>query len=84
MACEDYPCCGHGPTSTGGDGGGCPEIDDEGRQRWRCLECGEIMPPRAPSSICYGCRNRRANMDPEEREYQDELRENYERDSGGW
>ena len=21
MMCEDYPCCGHGPGETGGDGG---------------------------------------------------------------
>jgi hypothetical protein len=64
-----------------GDGGGCPTIDDDGQTRWRCLECGDLMPPKAPSSICYDCRNRWANMEPEEREWEEQLREQREMDS---
>lgn len=54
MPCEDYPCCGHGPISTGGDGGGCP--DSEGR--FNCVECGGKLPRDATSSICMPCQRR--------------------------
>jgi len=54
--CEDYPCCGHGPASTGGDGGGCP---DE-RGRFRCVLCGHRMRSGATSAICSGCHKRAA------------------------
>jgi hypothetical protein len=64
-----------------GDGGGCPEIDEDGRRRWRCVECGELMGPGATSSICSGCLNRWAGMDPEEREWEEQLREQREMDS---
>ena len=53
MACEDFPCCGHGPAPMG-DGGGCP--DSEGR--FDCTECGGRLARNAPSSICSRCRNR--------------------------
>lgn len=46
--CEDYPCCGHGPVSSGGDGGGCPDA----RGRFRCVLCGALMPPGKTSAIC--------------------------------
>ncbi len=46
--CEDYPCCGHGPT---GDGGACP--DKSGR--FPCVECGKKLPRNASSSICVKC-----------------------------
>ena len=80
MPCEDYPCCGHGPPPMG-DGGGCPVVDEDGNERFACCECGELMKPRAPSAICSGCRNRWAAMDPDEREYEDQLREQRDRDS---
>lgn len=57
--CEDYPCCGHGPESTGGDGGGCP--DSEGR--FDCVLCGAKLPKGNHSSICNGCLNRRKELD---------------------
>lgn len=54
--CEDYPCCGHGPAPWG-DGGGCPEVDeDTGARRWRCVLCSALMPAGASSSICDDCR----------------------------
>jgi hypothetical protein len=52
--CCDYPCCGHGPVSTGGDGGGCPDKDG----RFNCVLCGVLLEKRAPSSICMDCRDR--------------------------
>lgn len=55
--CEDYPCCGHGPTSQGGDGGGCPVTYADGTQRWRCATCGKLMEVGAPSAICSECMN---------------------------
>lgn len=63
MACEDYPCCGHGPESTGGDGGGCPDADG----RFNCVLCGDKMKRGQTSAICDGCklqaRARRADVD---------------------
>ena len=50
MRCEDYPCCGHGPSPMG-DGGGCP--DSEGR--FDCVTCGKLLPKDAASSICGAC-----------------------------
>jgi len=79
MHCEDYPCCGHGPAPLG-DGGGCP--DSEGR--FDCVLCGRKLEKRAHSSICNGCISSRQNMDPEEREYQDLLDEQRERNEGHW
>lgn len=70
MRCEDYPCCGHGPPPMG-DGGGCPDEDG----CFDCCQCGGKMPKNAPSAICYDCRNAYSNMDQEEREYHDEMRE---------
>jgi hypothetical protein len=58
-----------------GDGGGCPEIDSDGQERFDCVECGAQLPARAPSAICQRCRNEYANMDPEERDYADYMRE---------
>lgn len=52
MACEDYPCCGHGPPP--GDGGGCP--DSSGR--FNCTECGRKLAKGAASSICNKCQKR--------------------------
>lgn len=52
MKCEDYPCCGHGPESTGGDGGGCP--DAEGR--FDCVLCGARMKKGQTSAICDDCK----------------------------
>lgn len=49
--CEDFPCCGHGP-SPFGDNGGCP--DEEGR--FRCVTCYERMQRGARSAICEKCR----------------------------
>ena len=48
MPCEDYPCCGHEP-------GDCPRIDEQGREHWRCVECGYELPLNATSSICSEC-----------------------------
>lgn len=70
MLCEDYPCCGHGPPPMG-DGGGCPDADG----CFDCVLCGGKLPKGAPSSICFECRDRRANMDHDEREYDDLIRE---------
>lgn len=74
MPCEDYPCCGHGPPPMG-DGGGCPDEDG----CFDCVLCGGKLPRHAPSAICTKCRNRRANMSQDEREWQDEMDE---RESG--
>ncbi len=49
--CEDYPCCGHGPESTGGDGGGCPDEDG----RFNCVLCGRKLEKGARSSVCTPC-----------------------------
>jgi hypothetical protein len=49
--CEDYPCCGHGPASTGGDGGGCPDEDG----RYKCVLCQATLEKGARSSICARC-----------------------------
>lgn len=49
--CEDYPCCGHGD-------GECPERDKMGRLRFRCVECGKMLPIGAPSSLCSKCEHR--------------------------
>lgn len=54
MKCEDYPCCGHGPASTGGDGGGCPDEDG----RFNCVLCGVKLAKNAPSCICIECKER--------------------------
>ena len=51
--CEDFPCFGHGPTSGGGDGGGCP--DSEGR--YDCVTCGRKMKRGETSAICGECRS---------------------------
>lgn len=51
MLCEDYPCCGHGPPPQG-DGGGCPEVDEDGGRRFRCVLCGVLMEAGVTSSIC--------------------------------
>ncbi len=56
--CEDYPCCGHGPESTGGDGGGCP--DEEGR--FNCVLCGHKMSRGVTSAICRKCKKPRSRM----------------------
>ena len=56
MACEDYPCCGHGTTEHGSPD--CPRIDSKGRQRWSCVGCGKELPLKAPSSICTKCQKR--------------------------
>ena len=60
MACEDYPCCGHAR-------GECPETDSKGRERWRCVDCGKLLPISATSSICAKCQRRMAQR-PEDRE----------------
>ena len=67
--CEDFPCCGHGPASTGGDGGGCP---DE-RGRFRCVECGDTLSSSASSSICQPCRKDLAFMSDDDREYREDF-----------
>jgi len=64
-----------------GDGGGCPEIDSRGRPRFRCVECDVLMAANVSSAICGACHVKRANMDPDEREYDDLIRE-YARESG--
>jgi ribosomal protein S14 len=51
MACEDYPCCGH-------EAGDCPTVDEKGRERWTCTECGRRLPLNSPSSICKRCLRR--------------------------
>jgi len=69
--CEDYPCCGH----TEPDGSTyCP--DDDGR--FACVNCGRKLEKNATSSICVRCRRRSASMDPEEREYRDQMQEQYD------
>jgi hypothetical protein len=73
MKCEDYPCCGHGPVSTGGDGGGCP--DAEGR--FNCVLCGAKLEKNAGSSICSPCRKLPSS---EHRHFADEP----EDDGGEW
>ena len=58
--CEDYPCCGH-------EAGGCPAIDAQGRQRFRCATCATLMSHNARSAVCDSChtrRNRYINEDP--------------------
>lgn len=72
--CEDYPCCGHGPPPMGDDGG-CPDEDG----CFDCVLCGGKLPRNASSAICDECREARINMDPEEREYLDHLRDQQER-----
>ncbi len=47
MPCEDFPCCGHGPSPTG-DGGGCPDVEG----RYKCVLCGTTLPRGVTSSIC--------------------------------
>ena len=69
--CEDYPCCGHGPVSTGGDDGGCP--DAEGR--FDCVTCGAKLPRGHHSAICKKCLHSRDNMSEEDREWDDMRRE---------
>jgi len=51
--CEDYPCCGH-------DEGDCPEIIN-GKERWRCIDCGKMLPIGAESSICNKCSRELSN-----------------------
>jgi Zn-finger protein len=46
--CEDYPCCGH-------ELGDCPRIDKQGREHWRCVECGIELKLNTTSSICPKC-----------------------------
>jgi hypothetical protein len=75
MRCEDFPACGHGPEPYGDDGG-CPDEDG----CFDCVLCYQKLPKNAPSSICTNCRDSRARMTPDEREYQDlldERREDY-------
>lgn len=57
MRCEDYPCCGHGPSSTGGDSGGCPDEDG----RFDCVTCGRKLSKNATSSICSRCMTHKHN-----------------------
>lgn len=61
--CEDYPCCGHGPVETGGDGGGCP--DKSGR--FNCVLCGKKLPKGATSAICNTrtCKGYRRQLEKE-------------------
>ncbi len=73
--CEDFPCCGHGPVSTGGDGGGCPDASG----RFKCVTCGKRLPKTATSSICPKCQRDRARMSDEERDYRDEMQDLYDR-----
>ena len=42
--CEDFPCCGHEP-------GDCPTADG----RFRCVECGKLLPKNATSSMHPRC-----------------------------
>jgi hypothetical protein len=54
--CEDFPCCGHAS-------GECPDIDSQGRERWRCVGgCGKRLPLTATSSICAKCQRRMNKM----------------------
>lgn len=46
--CEDFPCCGHEP-------GHCPRIGKDGREIYRCVDCGRELPKGATSSLCRGC-----------------------------
>ena len=54
MRCEDYPCCGH-------EAGGCPVVDENGTERFRCACCSILMPPKARSAVCEPCHKRRAS-----------------------
>jgi len=63
MACEDYPCCGHGPAPYG-DGGGCP--DSQGR--FKCVECGRKLAKNSSSAICPKCRARMFEREDMERQ----------------
>ena len=70
--CEDYPCCGHGPPPMG-DGGGCPDEDG----CFDCVTCGSKLPRGASSAICNDCRTSRRYLDPDERDYQDFMDEDW-------
>lgn len=61
MACEDYPCCGHGTNQWGLPD--CPEVDSKGRSIWKCVECGKRLPHTASSSICLKCQRRMREQD---------------------
>ena len=63
--CEDYPCCGHGPVSTGGDDGGCP--DENGC--FDCVLCGSTLPRGNHSSICDECIRGEKFRDPDDRDF---------------
>ena len=65
MACEDYPCCGH-------EAGGCPQIDENGAERFRCACCSVLMAPKARSAVCEPCHKRRASDEDFEPCYDDE------------
>lgn len=56
MACEDWPCCGHGTDANGQPD--CPSRDAKGREVWRCTECGRKLSRTATSSICPKCMRR--------------------------
>ena len=58
MKCEDYPCCGHGPTPYG-DGGGCPDAQG----RFNCVGCGQKLVKGAPSALCISCRQPRRGFE---------------------
>ena len=48
MRCEDYPCCGH-------ESGECPVVDENGAERFRCVKCWDLMPPKQTSAVCRPC-----------------------------
>lgn len=48
MRCEDFPCCGH-------EAGGCPQIDENGAERFHCARCSVLMAPKARSAVCEPC-----------------------------
>ena len=65
MACEDYPCCGH-------EAGGCPQIDENGAERFRCACCSVLMAPKARSAVCEPCHKRRRASDEDFEPYYDD------------
>lgn len=71
--CEDYPCCGHGPSPMG-DGGGCPDAQG----RFKCVECGRRMPKSATSAICAKCHRKSSSQSEEDREYAEMMQSDYD------
>jgi hypothetical protein len=61
--CEDYPCCGHGPPPLG-DGGGCPEVKEDGSLSWPCAGCGVFMEVGRTTAFCDRCNERVRNGEP--------------------